>query len=194
MEVKITKAFEVKEPVRPVWRFLSDPRKVVACVPGAQIIEALDERRYIGTVNVKVGPMVSSYKGELVIERLDDKNFVIELVGKGLDSRGKGGASMKMVGKLRALPQGGTEVTGSSEITVTGLMAQFGSRVIEEISNQMFEQFTESLQKNLDGLGSSGSEEKSARPLSAIPLLATASKTAVLEFFRRVTGRCRRDQ
>ncbi|MCZ6623558.1 MAG: SRPBCC family protein [Deltaproteobacteria bacterium] len=194
MEVKITKKFEVKEPVKPVWSFLSDPRKVVACVPGAQIIEALDERRYIGTVNVKVGPMVSSYKGELVIERLDDKNFVIELVGKGLDSRGKGSASMKMVGKLRALSHGGTEVTGSSEITVTGFMAQFGSRVIEEISNQMFEQFTQSLQENLSGTGSFGSEEKNTQPLKAIPLLATASKTAVLDFLRRVTGRSRKDQ
>jgi len=59
---------------------------------------------------------------------------------------------MKMVGKLRSLPQGGTEVVGSSEITMTGLLAQFGSRVIEEISNQMFEQFTQGMQKNVGRL------------------------------------------
>ncbi len=44
---------------------------------------------------------------------------------------------MKMTGKLRALPDGGTEVAGISEITITGLLAQFGSRVVEEVSNQI---------------------------------------------------------
>ncbi len=60
MQVKITKTLEVKEPVTRVWGFLSDPRKVATCVPGAQITEAVDERRYIGTINVKVGPVVTN--------------------------------------------------------------------------------------------------------------------------------------
>ncbi len=96
---------------------------------------------------------------------------------------------MKMVGNLRALPHGGTEVVGTSEITMTGLLAQFGSRVIEEISNQMFEQFTQNLQKNIDGLGDSVTEGKPTQPLSAIPLVAAATKMATLRLFRRIIGR-----
>jgi len=179
----------LKEPVKLVWSFLSNPRRVVTCVPGAQITEALDERRYVGTVTVKVGPMISSYKGELVLEVLDNKNYVIELVGKGQDSKGKGSASMKMVARMRALPLGGTEVIGSSELTITGLMAQFGSRVVEEVSNQMFMQFTENIQKKLEGMEGSGSEETSFQPLKAIPLLFTAIKSSTLRLFRRITGR-----
>jgi len=189
MQIKITKKFAVKEPVQPVWGFLSDPRKVATCVPGAQIIEALDERRYAGTVNVKVGPVVTRYKGELVIERLDHENYELELVGKGHDVKGKGAASMKMIGKLRALPQGGTEVTGTSEISVSGIMSQFGSRVIEEVSHQIFEQFSQNLQKNLEGVGGPAPGERPAPSLRAIPILATASKKAVLNFFRRIRGR-----
>ena len=188
MQVKIIKKFEVKEPVKLVWSFLSNPRRVVTCVPGAQITEALDERRYVGTVTVKVGPMISSYKGELVLEVLDNKNYVIELVGKGQDSKGKGSASMKMVARLRSLPLGGTEVIGSSELSITGFMAQFGSRVIEEVSNQMFAQFTQNIQKKLEGLEGSRSEESSLQPLKAVPLLITAIKSATLRFFRRITG------
>ena len=189
MQVKITKKFEIKKPVTPVWGFLTDPRRVATCVPGAQITEALDDRRYLGTVSVQVGPVVTNYKGELIIERLDPQNFEMEMVGKGLDVKGKGSASMKMVGKLRPLTHGTTEVEGSSEINVTGVMAQFGSRVVEEISHQMFEQFTQSLRKNIEGLESSGKEQKPNQPLKVIPILATASKTAIVDFFRRVTGR-----
>ena len=189
MQIKMTKTFEVRGPVAQVWDFLSDPRKVATCVPGAQITEAVDERRYIGTMNVKLGPVVTNFKGELVIERLDAQNLEIELVGNGQVVKGRGSASMKMVGKLRALPHGGTEVIGSSEITITGFLAQFGSRVIEEISNQMFEQFTQNLQKNIDGLGDSVTEGKPTQPLSAIPLVAAATKAVTLRFFRRLTGR-----
>ncbi len=38
---------------------------------------------------------------------MDAQNFEIELVGKGQDVKDKGSVSMKMVGKLRSLPQGG---------------------------------------------------------------------------------------
>jgi len=189
MQVKMTKAFAVKEPVAQVWQFLSDPRKVVTCVPGAQLTEVVDQHRYMGTISVQVGPVVTNYKGELTIVRLDPQNFEIELVGKGQDIKGKGNASVKMLGKLCALPHGGTEIRGSSEITITGLLAQFGSRMVEEVSEQMFGQFTQSLQKNLEGVKASGAEPQRAQPLKAIPLLLQALAMTILRFFRRITGR-----
>ena len=190
MQVKITKTFQVQEPVARVWEFLKDPRKVATCVPGAQITEALDERRYVGTITVKVGPVVSDYKGELSIERLDAQNYEIELLGKGRDVKGKGSASMKMIGKLRALSGGGTEVTGTSEISIIGLLAQFGSRMVEEVSAQMFGEFTAALQKNLQSTGNPGTAGTAAKPpqsLSVLPLLATAIKGIIRKFFSRLT-------
>lgn len=184
MQVRISKTFEVKQPVAQVWEFLSDPHKVATCIPGAQITEALDERRYLGTINVKVGPVLTDYKGELIVERLDAQNYEIGLLGKGTEVRGKGSASMKMTGKLRALPDGGTEVAGISEISITGLLAQFGSRVVEEVSNQMFAQFTSSLQQNLQATGNSSSVEKKTKPLRALPLLFAAIRNVIQKFLR----------
>jgi hypothetical protein len=184
MQVRITKTFEVKKPVAQVWEFLSDPRKVATCVPGAQITEALDERRYIAAIHAKVGPVVTDYKGELVVERLDAQNYEIELLGKGTDVKGKGSASMKMTGKLRALPNGGTEVVGISEISITGLLAQFGSRVVEEVSNQMFAQFTASLEQSIQATGNPGSAENKSKPLSALPLLLAAIRNVIQKLFR----------
>jgi carbon monoxide dehydrogenase subunit G len=187
MQVKITKTFEVQQPAARVWEFLKDPRKVATCVPGAQITEALDDRRYAGTITVKVGPVVSDYKGELSIERLDEQNYEIELLGKGRDVKGKGSASMKMSGKLRALPGGGTEVTGISEITIIGLLAQFGSRMVEEVSGQMFAEFTAALQKNLQTTGNPGPAQGPPPSLSLLPLIATAITGLIKKFFRRLT-------
>lgn len=149
MALKIEKTFQVQEPVDKVWGFLSDPRKVATCVPGAQITEQVDEKTYRGAISVKVGPSVTNYKGEVQILRLDAGNHEIEILGKGQDVRGRGSASMKMTGKLSVLAAGGTEVTSISEVNVVGILAQMGSRVIAEVSNIMFDEFTKTFQERL---------------------------------------------
>ena len=132
-----------------VWAFLSDPRKVATCVPGAKITEQVDEKTYKGTISVKVGPALSEYSGELQILRIDPENHEIELLGKGRDVRGRGSASMKMTGKLRVVDGGSTEMTSVSEVNLVGLVAQMGARVITEVSNVLFTQFTRNLQTAL---------------------------------------------
>src|ERR1700750_1035910 len=119
MGLIIEKTFQVHEPVGKVWAFLSDPRKVATCVPGAQVTDQVDDKTYNGVIKVKVGPSVTDYKGEVQIVKLDPQSHELEILGKGQDVRGRGSASMRMTGKLRELPDG-TEVSSVSEITVVG--------------------------------------------------------------------------
>src|ERR1700757_2267756 len=100
MPIKIEKRFRAPESADQVWKILSDPRAVASCVPGAQITEAVDDKTYKGAIKVKLGPTVTDYKGEAHVERLDDSNREIEMIGKGQDVRGKGSASMKMTGQV----------------------------------------------------------------------------------------------
>ena len=179
MAVKIEKTFQVDEPVEKVWAFLIDPRKVGACVPGAQITEQVDERTYKGAIKVKVGPSVTDYKGEVQIVRLDAAAHEIEILGKGQDVRGKGSASMKMTGKLHALDSG-TEVTSISELNVVGILAQMGARVIQEVSNIMFEQFLNNFRAQLQSPGTAGEINPAApKPISAVGVAFSALKAAI---------------
>ncbi len=190
--IRIEKTFQVREPIEKVWEFLSNPRKVVTCVPGAQITQTIDERTYKGAISVKVGPSVTDYKGEVHIERLDAASHEIELVGKGQDVRGKGSASMKMTGRLRALPDGATEVVGASEVNVVGVLAQFGSRMINDVSDLLFEEFTKTFRQQLQQVpGTPGPEGKTAaqaKPLNAVPLVFSALRGSVARFWGRIFG------
>lgn len=178
--MKIEKTFRLKQPVEKAWAFLSDPRKVATCVPGAQITEQLDENNYQGTISFRVGPSVTDYKGELEIVNLDAANHKVEIFGKGQDVRGRGGsASMRMTIELKPLADGGTAVNGVSNLTVVGMLAQMDSRVIQEVSNIMLGEFTRNLQARLEQ-----SDDASA-PVEAKPINAgSAAWQAVRGIFR----------
>jgi uncharacterized protein len=193
MAIRIEKTFQVQEPLESVWIFISDPKKVARCLPGAQITEAVDERTFKGVIKVQVGPSVTDYKGQVHIERLDDQTHEIELVGKGQDIRGKGSASMKMTGKVRSLPDGSTEVASVAEVNVVGLLAQMGARMIQEVSNKMFAEFTSNFVARLQREKAPSTDDAQAqiateevKPIKALPILLSVARDSVVGSIRRI--------
>jgi carbon monoxide dehydrogenase subunit G len=178
MAVKIEKTFKVSEPIEKVWAFLSDPRKVGTCVPGAQITEQVNDTTYKGAIKVKVGPSVTDFKGEVQIVRLDAAAHEIEILGKGQDTKGKGSASMKMTGKLREV-DGGTEVSSVAELNVVGILAQMGSRVINQVNDIMFEQFVNNFRQQLQSAGTGSADMPAAKPISGVGLAFSALKAVI---------------
>jgi carbon monoxide dehydrogenase subunit G len=168
MGMQIEKTFVVKASPAAVWGFLTDPHRVARCLPGAAITEQIDQQTYAGTITVKVGPVAASYKGRVRFERLDAALRSAEIVASGQDVRGKGGADMRMRSRLVEKAPGQTEVVATSEVNVTGILAQFGRGMIQDVSDQMFQKFTEAVRAEL--------EAKAQVPVG--PELAPAAETA----------------
>jgi carbon monoxide dehydrogenase subunit G len=105
---------------------------------------------YGGLMTVKVGPVSAKYKGTLRFEKIDAPSRTAEMSAKGQDVSGRGGADMRMQSRLveRALNE--TEVTVVSDVNVTGILAQMGRGLIQDVSNQMFQKFTESVRAELE--------------------------------------------
>ena len=150
MQVTLNNTFTIARPIDRVWEFLSDPYKVAPCLPGAEILEAVDDKTYRGAMKMKLGPISTQFTGEVVIEQMDSASHEIRMVGKGKDAKGTGNATMTITGKLNALPDGGTEMLSQSDLVISGKIAQFGSRMIEDVSKSMFNKFTESFAARLD--------------------------------------------
>jgi len=150
MALLIEKTFAVRAAPPAVWDFLTDPRRVARCLPGAAVTEQVDERTYAGTITVKVGPVSASYKGKARFERLDPAARTAEIAAFGQDVRGKGGADVKMTSRLTETTPGQTEVAVASEVNVTGVLAQLGRGMIQDVSDQMFQKFTEAVRAELE--------------------------------------------
>ncbi len=150
MGIPVEKKFVIEAARGEVWAFLTDPSRVAGCLPGAAITERVDERTHAGTIAVKVGPVSARYKGTVRFERLDEDGGVAEIAAAGQDVRGKGGADMRMTSRVVARGPGETEVTVSSTVNITGILAQFGRGMIQDVSDEMFRRFTDAMRAALE--------------------------------------------
>ena len=156
MAFHIEQSFAVNASADSVWQFLIDPRKVASCLPGAAITEQLDDDTYAGTMTVKVGPVSASYKGKVTFKRRDHDSREAEILASGQDIRGKGGATMNLVSRVKEETPGRTEVTVISDVSITGILAQFGRGMIRDVSDQMLEKFTAAMKEQLAAGGAGG--------------------------------------
>jgi uncharacterized protein len=193
--MEITQTFVVRAAPDAVWAFLTDPHRVAGCLPGAAITDRVDERTYAGTITVKVGPVATSYRGKVTFERLDPVTRTAEIVATGQDVRGKGGADMRMTSRLIERAPGETEATIVSDVKVTGILAQLGRGMIQDVSDQMFQRFTAAMSAALESAGPAPAAspggaagtgpQAQADPIEAVPFAAHLAGRAFVRAVRR---------
>jgi carbon monoxide dehydrogenase subunit G len=186
MSLKIEEAFQLRAPIDRVWAYLSDPRQVVSCLPGAELTSVESDTTFLGKVKVKVGPVTAAYSGKVTITERDDVAYLVRIVGDGRESSGGGSAKMTMTSTLVSLPTGATEVRITADLDIVGRLVQFGRGMIESVNKQMLKQFTDCLRatletgpapsENLDG--APGSSEPAGSPTATLTATATAQAPA----------------
>jgi hypothetical protein len=177
MALEITKNFVVKAPPAAVWKFLVDVQRVARCMPGAAIGDKVDDKTYTGTMTVKVGPVTSSYKGKVVFEKLDAAAYSAEIVATGQDVKGKGGADMRLTSNLRQIAPGETEVTAISKVSITGILAQMGRGMINDVSDQLFKMFSERMRAELEAEAAAAITEPEAMAAETAAQTPTTTQT-----------------
>ncbi len=188
---KIEDTFRVDLPVEETWRVLLDIERIAPCLPGAQLQEIAGEE-YRGVVKVKVGPITAQYKGAAHFESRDDATHTAVIVGSGRDTRGQGNASATITMTLQS-DGTGTVVTVSTDLSVTGKVAQFGRGVMADVSAKLLAQFVANLERDVltnplvdlvaadaaDRAESAASSvDASARTVGSAPVATAAEQTA----------------
>jgi|SRR5215213_1636098 len=150
MAFKIEEKFEVQAPVESVWQYLIDPKRVVDCLPGAQLLEQKDDGTFLGAIKVKVGPLSMSYKGQGKFTEKNDGTHQVRMVGDAREVTGSGSTKVSMLSTVVALANGGSEVSVSADVELAGKIVQFGRGMVEEVSRQMFRQFSTCVRQHLE--------------------------------------------
>jgi len=203
MPFKIEERFEVQAPVHRVWEYLIDPARVVVCIPGAELLESQDDLTFLGAVKVKVGPVTMSYKGTIKFTEIDEQAHQARLVGEGREAGGGGSAKVTMLSRVTPLSSGGSEVVVNAEVDLVGKIVQFGRGMIEEVSRQLFRQFSACVKQRLEVPDDPQPAEKApageaappeTTPVSAAPLALRALWAMIVRSFLRLWGKATTDE
>src|SRR3954468_13858567 len=155
--MELTNEFKVAVPPSDAWAVLTDVERIAPCMPGAELQEVQGEE-YRGIVKVKVGPITAQYKGKATFVERDESGGKVVLRAEGRDTRGAGNANATITALLQP-DGGGTKVTVSTDLAVTGKVAQFGRGVMADVSAKLLNQFVQCLETTvLSGAASSAPE------------------------------------
>ena len=177
--MELINTFEVSVPIETAWKVLTDVERIAPCLPGAQLQE-IEGDEYRGMVKVKVGPIQAQYKGKATFLERDDVNFKAVLDAAGRDTRGQGNASAIITAQLEAAGES-TLVTVTTDLTVTGKVAQFGRGVLADVSAKILTQFVDNLEQTVlvdDAITAPAAEAPAAAPVASDPPAASSSQEA----------------
>ena len=169
--MEISDRFRVSTPIDDTWKVLLDIEGIAPCMPGAQLQE-VEGDEYRGIVKVKVGPITAQYKGAAKLAEVDEAARRIVIDASGRDTRGQGNAKAKIL--VTMAPEGvGTRVDVTTDLSITGKVAQFGRGVLADVSSKLMGQFVENLER--DVLNEAGGSDTSTaggpyeRALESVP-------------------------
>ena len=136
--------FTVPVPVADAWKILTDVERIAPCLPGAELQE-VEGDTYRGVVKVKVGPIQAQFKGQASFVERDDNAHKAVLKGEGRDTGGKGNASALITAELTSESAASTKVVVTTDLSITGKVAQFGRGAMADVSDKLLGQFVENL-------------------------------------------------
>ena len=195
--MEMSNEIEVNASASDVWDAFNDVERIAPCLPGAQLTE-IEGEEYRGVVKVKVGPVNAQYKGKATFVERDSDALKVVILAEGRETRGQGNASANITATLEALDDDRTKVGVTTDLKITGKVAQIGRNLIPDVSAKIMGQFADNLEAMLsastsdDASDASSADDASAgdsgvRPVSspepeAVDLLDVAGPPAAKKF------------
>jgi carbon monoxide dehydrogenase subunit G len=189
--VKLENSFEVAAPAESAWALLMDVPRVIPCIPGAELVETVDDSTWKARVRVKLGPMSLTFLADVKRDEVDEAAQRVRLATNAREERGRGAASATIESSLAQAEDGRTRVDTVTELTLTGPVAQYGRGIVQDVAGQMLKSFADCLEKQL---AASPEEAQTAvaeqqKPISGITLARGALGAAISRLAHRLTHR-----
>lgn len=145
--MKIANEFTVSAPIEDAWNVLTDLEQVIPLMPGATMT-GREGDDVLGTVKVKVGPVTSEFSGKVHFVEQDRDAYRAVIDAKGKEARGTGNAAATVTAQLHGAGDH-TRVTVDTDVKIVGKLAQFGSGMLQQVSEKLLGQFVDSLEAKL---------------------------------------------
>ncbi len=146
--MKVTGHAVLHAPVDEVWEALLDPQILVRTIPGCERLETTGENTYAMTVTVGVAAIRGTYAGTCSLHDLSAPSS-LKLSAEGSGAPGTIAADVDV--RLEDLGDGTTSVVYDSDMSVGGMIAGVGQRMLGSVSRRLSAEFLEAVDEVLTG-------------------------------------------
>ena len=186
--MKLENSFDVSATPEAAWSLLMDVPRVIPCMPGAELLETVDESNWKARMRVKLGPISLSFLTDVNREEADETARRVRLAAKAREERGRGAASATIESSLSSA-EGRTRVTTVTDLSLSGAAAQYGRGLVQGVTEQLLQSFAECLERQLapsaESTDAPASASEPPRPVSGLRLGARALWSSLVGFVRR---------
>ncbi len=166
MAEQLVNEFTVNRPIEEAWPVICDVERIAPCMPGAQL-EEIEGDVYRGVVKVKLGAVSTQFKGQAHFVERDDTKHLAKLRAEGRDTGGRGNAAADITAGAESLSPTSTKCTVTTDLHITGKVAQFGRGIMGDVSKKLMEQFAANLNTMLDNTALDKTGEPGDAPADA---------------------------
>jgi hypothetical protein len=143
MKLSITQKFGV--PPERVFAAITDPAVLRKCIEGCERLEKVGEGVFESTVKVGIAGLKGTYTGKVEFKDVaPPHSLTLVKEGKGPGSFVRGTSRVTLAAK-----DGGTELVAEGEITVGGVLAAVGSRLVEAVAQKSIAEFFRRLSEEI---------------------------------------------
>jgi uncharacterized protein len=186
--VKLENSFDVSATPEAAWALLMDVPRVIPCMPGAELLETVDESNWKARMRVKLGPISLSFLTDVSREEVDEAARRVRLATKAREERGRGAASATIESSLSSA-EGRTRVTTVTELSLSGAAAQYGRGLVQGVTEQLLGSFADCLERQLAPAAESpdapATTTAQSRPVSGLALGVRALWSSLVRLVRR---------
>ena len=189
---------EFTAPAAPeeVFAALMDVRGVAGCLPGASIGGDTEDGGLEATVAVKVGPIRMTYAGTVHVVSRDDAARTASMRVRAREQRGQGTAEATLGLAVADDGTGGSRATVTTDLMVTGRVAQMGAGIMQDVAGSMVDDFAACLSARMTPAAtvaapaaevplSAPPPSQAAGEVKALPLLWKALRARLARLFGR---------
>ena len=184
--MKLENSFEVDAPPEQAWSLLMDVPRVIPCMPGAKLVETVDNDRWKAQMAVKLGPISLTFDTDVTREGADEQARRATLAANARETRGKGSARATIESTLSGL-ENGTRVDIVTDLALSGPVAVYGRGLIADVAGELVTSFAGCLRAQLEAVpeAAEAAVAAQAKPVSGFRLGLSALSRRLSRIFKR---------
>ena len=150
-ELEFSDAVRIDAGREELWETISDPDTLTNCVPGAESIERVSERKYTVEITRGVSHLTVSLSGEAEFVEMNPPDYVVTRA-TAFDS--KTGSDFDILAAMEIQDDDGdAQLVYTAEVTYSGGVANISKRVLRPIVKRDINTYFENVRAEVEGDG-----------------------------------------